>query len=218
MFKKKCNHCDKKLERSSNFCPHCGKPQKDKRKEWGMLGQDDSVRELEQMPNNLLGGDFLNKIMGSAMKMVEKEMQKTMQKPEPNSNFKLYINGKMVDPANIKVTKMTNNKKVPTKTEQIEQPKIRKDFSQKQKEIYSSLPKKTPEVNMRRLAKTIVCEIEVPEVKEITDISINQINKTIEIKAISKENSYFKVIEMAYPIINYNLEEEKIILELKIDE
>ena len=217
MFKKKCNHCKKELEKKFSFCPHCGKSQKDPM-EWGMLGENDSMNELDKLSENMFGGGFLNKMIGSAMKMVEKEMERSMQQdPIQKSNLKLYVNGKRIDPSNIKITKVPKQEFQTQQTsKQINS--IEKKFTQTQKEIYTKLPKQSPKTNLRRLANTIIYEVDVPGVKKVEDVSLVRINKTTEIKAIADKKAYFKVLEMEYPVINYTFKKDKLTLELKIDE
>jgi HSP20 family molecular chaperone IbpA len=217
MFNKKCNHCKKELEKNFSFCPNCGKPQKDPKK-WGMLGQNDFINEFDQISENMFGGNFLNKMVGSAMKMIEKEMEKSIpQSPVQKSNIKLYVNGKRINPSNIKITKVP---KAGVQKQQIQKPinSVEKKFTQKQKELYTKLPKQTPQTNLRRLANTIIYEINLPGVQKVEDVSIVRINKTTEIKALSKKTAYFKVLEMEYPVVNYDLQKNKLILELKIEE
>ncbi len=221
MFNKKCNKCNSKIKKDFDFCPYCGNPQKDSQKKWGMLGRYDRIERGSPMPEDIFSGGFLNKMIGSAIKMIEREMQKTMQEQEtyPNTNFKLFINGRQVNPKNIKIRKVPIEKKASLIKEQKSKEKnMQKIFDEKQKKQYSKLKKKIPETNIRRLANTIIYELEVPEVKSIKDVSIIKRSKTIEIKAIGKNIAYFKVLEVDYPIVNYNLKNKILILELAIKE
>ena len=51
-------------------------------------------------------------------------------------------------------------------------------------------------------------------IKDLEDISIMKINKSIEIKAISKNKGYFKIIPMALQIKDFFLEKNILTLEL----
>ncbi len=216
MFKKKkCQKCNKKISDSFDFCPHCGSSIKNQSEDWGMLGKNDGPNERDNLPNQLFGGisgKMLNKMLGGAVKMLEKEMQKEIQNQnmQPKTNFELFVNGKRIDPKNIKVTRKPIGK-TPTKkqTLQIALP------NEKLKN-FSKLPRKEPETNIRRFSEKVIYEIELPGVKTIKDISITKLENSIEIKAISKEKSYFKSIPINLPITNYNLASEKLILELEI--
>ena len=66
---------------------------------------------------------------------------------------------------------------------------------------------------MRRLSNKVVYEIEIPEVAE-EDVSIIKLENSIEIKAISKDKSYKKLISIDLPIKSYKITNGKLILEL----
>ena len=223
MFEKKCKKCERKLKRSFDFCPHCGSPQKDP-KSYGMLGKDDEL--TERIPENLMGNGLLNNMIGSAMKMIEREMAKTMQEQKPfvneeseeiNPDFKLFINGKRINPENIKVRRVKPRQKL-QKQVRAQAPQIKKMFTLEQKEIFSKMEKETPQTNLRRLSDSIIYEIDMPGVKKITDVSIVKADKTIEVKALAENKAYFKILEVDYPVVGYNLQKEKLILELEIRE
>jgi len=217
MFKKKkCRNCGEKVEEKNKFCSSCGfrlDREIEEKGNWGLLGKDDVVTQIDPFANSLFNGftgNMFNKILGSTMKMFEKEMQRMQSNSvKPRTNFELFINGKRIDPRNIKVTKQPIQKQI-QKRENIKLPlKKLKDFVK--------LPQETPETNIRRLADKVIYEIEVPGVKSIENVSINQVGNSIEIKATSKTKSYFKVINISLPIISYNLEKDKLVLELGVN-
>ena len=77
------------------------------------------------------------------------------------------------------------------------------------------LPRETPTANVRRLGDLVIYEINIPGVKSLKDISISQLENSIEIKAIAKDKAYLKLLPVSLPILNYNLEKDKLILELE---
>jgi HSP20 family molecular chaperone IbpA len=199
--KKKCNSCKERINSNYEFCPHCGNPIKNSRKEWGLLGKDD-VSEDNDSPNFLggLGGNFIGKMIGNAMNMIEREMKKGIKEFEnPRSRVKLIINGKEID--------MNNRKKVKNQ-------KVIKDLSKEKLEKFATLPKQEAKTSIRRLSDKLICEIELPGVKSIEDISVINLESSIEIKALAKDKVYIKRIPMKLPIINYSLTKGKLILEL----
>ncbi len=209
MFKKnKCKKCRSKISRKDNFCPSCGTPIDSKNEDWGMLGKNDSQNIQNQPFNSMLGGisgNMINKMLNSAMKMLEKEMQKEMktQNLKPKTNIRLMINGKEI---NLNNQQKSEN---PKKIKQINLP-------QSKLKNFSKLPRIEPKTNLRRLADKIVYEIELKGVKSIKDISIMKLENSIEIKAITKDKAYFKIIPLNLPIINYNILKEKLILEFGV--
>jgi hypothetical protein len=79
---------------------------------------------------------------------------------------------------------------------------------------FSKLPREEPLTDMRRLSDKIVYEILIPGVKSLKDISINKLENSIEIKAVSKDRAYFKIIPINLGIKGYNLLKGKLVLEL----
>ena len=84
MFKKNhCNRCKKELKKDFEFCPYCGTPQ-NANNNWGMLGRNDFLEAPIQSNDPFsqllpgLNGGILNKMLGNAMKMIEKEFQREM--------------------------------------------------------------------------------------------------------------------------------------------
>ncbi len=98
-----------------------------------------------------------------------------------------------------------------------------KDLPQTSPKKFAGLPKKEPETNIRRLSNKIVYEIKMPDVKSIEDVSITQLESSIEIKALAtpkrkKKYVYSKIIPVNLPIKKYNLLKEKLVLELETQE
>ncbi len=216
MFKKnECEKCRRKISDKYEFCPYCGNSLNEnfKNEDWGMLGKNDFFDEQKQSVNPFFGGGVLGKMLGSAIKMFEKELRREMQASnlQPKTNFELIINGKRVDPKNIRVSRQMIKK--PTRKQPI---KLLQNFSQEQLKRISKLSKKEPSTNIRRFSDKVIYEIDVPGVKEIKDISIIKLENSIEIKAIAKDKYYFKSIPINLPLIDYNLSEGKLVLELGV--
>jgi HSP20 family molecular chaperone IbpA len=165
-----------------------------------------------------IGGKLIEKILNSTIKMVEKEMEKSMKNENKGipSNFELYINGKRIPPEKIKITnqKIGNNQKKNSEINEEEKLK-RVSFSQENKNLFLKLEKKEPSTSIRRLSNKIIYELNVPGVESINDISIIQLENSIEIKAIGKKFGYEKILPVSFPISNYYISEGKLILELK---
>ena len=213
--KKKCSKCKSKINKDFDFCPYCGN-RFDSNEDWGMLGKNDFTQQNQDPFQNIFGGGMLNKMLGSAMKMLEKEMQKEMNKPQeqsrPNSNFELYINGKKINPKNIQVTRQPMNQ---SKRQIQKHPTMpQTEFSEANLKKLAKLPRKEPTTDIKRLADKIIYEIKVPGVKSVNDVSIVQLENSIEVKAISKTKVYSKLIPVSLPIINYKLEKNILVLEL----
>jgi len=139
-------------------------------------------------------------MLGNAFKMLEKEM-KNMEK-DSGANFRLMINGKEIQIGQQKKPKATI-RKIP-----------KREFGKEQLKKISELPKKEPKTNLKRIGDKIIYEIEMPEVKSMNDVLINNLENGIEIKAIGESAVYSKTIPINMPITNQTLSEGKLFLEL----
>ena len=79
---------------------------------------------------------------------------------------------------------------------------------------FAGLLKKEPETNIRRLSNKVVYEIKLPGVKSVKDVSIIQLENSIEIKALADKKVFYKIIPINLPINNYNLSSGILTLEL----
>jgi hypothetical protein len=209
MFKRKeCPRCGKKTNSNNDFCPSCGISLKENtnKGDFGMLGENDFFNEnIQENPFNMIGGGMLGKMLGSAMKMLEKELQKSQKqnvKSVPMSNIELFINGKKISPRNIKVSK-----KSPDQEEKQETKKAipTLEFDSAKTKQFAKLKKKEPSTNVRRFSNKVVYEVKMPGVKSLDDISLIQLESSIEIKSIGRDKAYKKVIAVNLPIMDYSL-------------
>ncbi len=218
MFKKKsCKRCGKKVDNKYDFCPYCGNPINEDKGDWGMLGKNDFI------PSNELGlPKGFNMIFNSLMKNMSKQfnemnkLDKNPKKPIKKNGISISISTSNNGSPKIRVKSFGNNNIQNQAQKQKPQPKknFSKSFSQKNAKKFSSLPREEPKTNIRRFSDKVIYEIEVPDVNSIEDVSITKLENSIEIRAITKDKAYFKLIPINLPITNYNLKEGKLILEL----
>jgi len=200
---KKCNKCQKKMNRDYEFCPYCGSSTN---QNWGMLGKEDSLPSFEDELFNSISGGFLGKMVGGMVRMIEKEMQKEMKRnvKTPSTNFRLMVNGR-----EIPMSKQTR-----IEPKKIELPQLSLGRIKEMKK----LSKKEPETKIRRLSDKVVYEINMPGVESPKDVSITPLENSIEIKAVGRKYAYSKIIPVNMPIINYKIEDNRLILELNSHE
>ena len=225
--KKKCVHCNRKVEKNFEYCPYCA--QSLNKKDYGLLGKNDDAdfgNLLSGNPNGLLGGSFMEKMMSSAFKMIEKEMQKTAVRENENrktkinsnlhTNFELFINGKKVNvPGNIagiQIEEMpkefSENKKSNTKSKI---PRVSEETMQKS----VKLPRREAKTHLTRTSDKVIYEIETPGLVSLNHVLVNKLESSIEIKAYTEKVVYFKTLPVKLPLISYSLKEDKLILEFK---
>ena len=211
MFGKRCQNCDRKIEKNHKFCPFCSYNLCSKDNEdFGFLGRDDFDDDFEDnfdsMFNNM-SSIPINKILKTAMKMTEKMMKDIHEQPKEhysnNMDIQFFVNGKRVFPG----TKIKQQAQKPIK--------IENELTPEKIEKISKLPRKEPKTKMKRLGEKLIYELSVPGVDDINDILINQLENSIEVKAISKNRVYSKNLNLNLPILRYSLNNGNLILELQ---
>jgi rRNA maturation endonuclease Nob1 len=230
MFGEKCVKCGKKISKQHSFCPYCGCNVKREReeKDYGLLGRTD---ELDS-PLDIRMPFGFNRIFSSLIKQIDKqfreldkEMSKEIKKPlEKSPKFKtsgvsISISTGTGKKPEIKVRGFGPEfgevaeeiKDTKTRKTKLLQPEITEEKARK----LAKLPKQEAETTVRRLSNKIVYEINLPRVKSLRDVIINQLENSIEIKAFSEDKVYFKLLPIALPILNYKLQKEKLVIELK---
>lgn len=216
MFKKnKCKNCGERINSKHSFCPSCGfnLNENSKKEDWGMLGKNDSLEESDPFSSSLFGkmtGGIMNKMINSAMKMMEKEMQKDTrnQKDFPKTNFKLMINGKEI-PLN-----QVQQKQIKKQEKKIETKKLPM-FSDEKRKQFQKLKRQEPKTNLKRIGNKVIYEVEIPEVNSLDNISVLRLENSIEIKAIGKNKAYEKIIQISSPMTDYSLLKDNLVLEFK---
>lgn len=222
MFKKKnCNNCGKKVDNKHEFCPYCGSQisnhlkKRQKKGDYGLLGNDDSFA----MEEGLALPRGFNMLMNTLMRNLEKQFSGL------NQNVKTDKNSPKIEKKGIKISISTSIDKQP----QIKIKSFGNDTMKKQESVKSlpslnmsnsslkklrKLPREEASTDIRRFSDRVVYEINLPEVESLENISITKLESSIEIKAVSKEKAYFKLIPVNLPIRDYNFSEGKLVLEL----
>lgn len=209
MFEKKsCKNCKEKVKSSYSFCPNCGYKISQKTKNSGLLGNNDLENSpLESKPGFVSGisDRMLDKMLGSALRLIQKEMSKSMQdiNKMPQPKMRLMINGKEISPQNQNAQKKENNTKF-----------LPINFSKENLEKWKKLEKTEPESNLKRMNDKIQYEIKVPEVNSIKDISIIKLENSLEIKAVGEKKGYLKTIPIDLPLRKFSLLKGILTLEL----
>lgn len=246
--KNKCNNCNRKLKGEYEFCPYCGislKKRKDSKKEWGLLGKNDSINSEEPELKIPKGFNF---VINSLMKNLEKQIRKTEKEIQKEKNldnsekqFKGNKKGVRIDFSNsgtkgpeVKIQSFGIPKElieknlqslgiVPGNLKNQKQKKVfkrklakSKMFSIDKQKKFSKMKKKTPETNIKRLGDSVIYEFSVPGVKNKDDVSVIKLEESIEIKVIGKEVAYSKVLNVNFPILSYDLDKKSETLKLEL--
>ena len=219
--KRKCKKCGEKVNDNYNFCPYCRTPLNDDsdQEDWGLLGKNDFMAPEGPGINFPMG---LNSLFNSLVKTLNKQMKELEQekpvkdeKVEKKGGISISISTSGDKPPEIKVRSFGNMapQNYPgTGPEQEKEKRISLPSSDLRK--FSSLPKKEPETSIRRLSNKVVYEIKLPGVKSLKDLSIMQLENSIEIKALANKKVFSKVIPINLPIKKYGLSKGILTLEL----
>ena len=93
--------------------------------------------------------------------------------------------------------------------------KITNTISKEKLKRFSELPKTEPKSKIKRLSNKIIYELIVPGVDNIEDVLINQLENSVEIKALSKDKVYSKNLNINLPILRYHLVKDNLIIEMQ---
>ena len=216
MFGKKiCRQCGTGVKGKYDFCPYCGNRLEDKKGDFGMLGKNDL---LGNNPEEFRLPPGFNMIFNSLMKNFEKQFKdiggKTEKPEEKKNHISISISAFGNKAPLVKVSSPMG--------QNLEKKKIRTasfdDLSPEQLKKFSKLPKEEPKTNIRRLSNKVFYEVNLPGVKSAKDISILNLEKGIELKAVSAKKAYMKSIPINLPILKYKLSKGKLVLEMDAHE
>ena len=242
MFNKKIKcKCGKKVDKKYNYCPWCStelkkqiKHKEEFEKEIKPMAKNfpfpfslifkELIDQLEVglrdfdsiMENELNENEFV--------KEMEKELEETNSVKTQSKQDSMKLKNEISIPQiNINIRQLDNGQPVvqikqigkgPEK--EIDLPDYKnRILTSDEEERYSKLPRKEPNTKVRRFSDKIVYEISIPGVKNKKDVIINKLQKSIEIRALSKNKVYSKMIPISLPIKKYDFKEGKIFLELK---
>ena len=222
MFKKRCSNCDKKVEREFDFCPYCGKPQTNIKKDYGLLGRDDYSDPFftPNAENFIKTPGIIDKLFGSAinsaMKMFEEELKNRNQEEKrlnnrPKQNLQLYINGKRIP---------LNESENQEEFLENEEENIR--VIKKQPKIYPEtlkssmkLPRKEAKTTLKRFKDRVVYELETPGINSLNNVVVNKLENSIEIKIYTEKTVYIKTLAISLPLLSYSIKQDKVLVEFK---
>ncbi|MEK6840565.1 MAG: hypothetical protein AABX79_01275 [Nanoarchaeota archaeon] len=223
--KKRCGNCGEKIEDKYNYCPYCQAPLKDisEQEDWGLLGKNDAIDPEEiRLPVGLnsLFNSLLKK-MNKQMKDIESQSQREENITKKNGGISISISTSGNKPPEIKVRSFGNVPKFAggefENQEggiQIRNKKEKVKLPASDSGKFAGLPKVEPKTSIRRLSNKITYEIKMPGVKSTKDLSIAQLENSIEIKALANSKVFHKIIPISLPINKYDLSKGILTLEL----
>ncbi|MFH0831289.1 MAG: zinc ribbon domain-containing protein [archaeon] len=240
MFGRKCPQCSKKVSKEFEFCPYCGNVLREENR--GLLddikeieSMDINSSDIEDLTRDIgkqMGFGFIDTFpFNTIVKKLSRDIEKQFKDIDREFAAKKTSGKEQVvreNGAEIKKTTFPGGFSVQIKMGgspesipvQIRDFNVREEhtkdikFNELNREKISKLPRREPEARVRRLTDKITYEILLPGVKSMRNVSVNKLENSIEIKAITKNEAYFKLIPVALPLKKYYLKKEKLIIEL----
>lgn len=223
MFKKrKCGKCRSSVGKDYDFCPYCGNSLEND-EDFGLLGKNDFAPSKTEV-RLPMGFDLIFRSLVKELDKQFKEIDKEIGKEKIKQNSKITKNSGGIsisisssgnEAPRIKVNSYGNIPEFKQKEREIKKQFTTNQLSNEHIKKLSTLPKSEPNTNIRRLSNKLIYEMEMPGVKSINDVSIIQLENSIEIKAIGKDKAYFKLIPLGLPIKSQKLSNGKLLLELE---
>ncbi len=213
MFKTRCPRCNSKISRNFDFCPYCGQQTRNKREPQGLLDEINENMFNIKVP---FGFNSLFKEIEKQFKEMDRSFgyvdEEKIKRLPISSGISINISSNGGQPV-IKVKRFGGGEE----KESIEEKPVKqtRQLTKREEEQLSRLPKTEPETTVRRLTDRIVYEINLPGVSSIKNISVNQLENSIEIRAFGKDKAFFKLIPVSLPLTRYFFKGEKLSLELK---
>lgn len=221
MFKAHCSRCNNKVGKKFDFCPYCGNSMKSREEDSGFFGKNDIQDFDMKLPfgfNMVLKPLMkeLNKQMTELDKEVKKDQIKTNTKSFTSFMIRIDAPGqkpirinKVINGANgLSQIKSFDDRKV-INEKRISLPNIAKNILEKSK----NLPRKEPEISVRRLSDKIIYELNLPGVNDLRKVNMMNLGNSLEVKAVSDKEVFIKNINISSPLTNYYLDEDILILE-----
>ncbi|MEM5798204.1 MAG: zinc ribbon domain-containing protein [Candidatus Aenigmatarchaeota archaeon] len=167
----RCSECGAKIERGWKYCPRCG----------SKLGKDIFTSFFEKIFPNI----------EKEFKQMEKEIEAFDISPffriKPTKGFSIRIVTSSNKPPNVSVKTWGMPK------ESIKQ--VKEEIEQKIPISVAAVETtEEPKAEIKRLDSKIVVELDLPNVKSESDISIQELEQSVEIRAIAGKKAYFKII------------------------
>jgi len=227
MRKKRCPRCGKLIDKGFKYCPYCGAEQERKEPDNVLDSINDDALDFNNDINNDIfsrmfsGG--LGGIIGNLARQIERQMSEfdkhlEKKKESPVNGISISIHTQPGKQPRIDVKSSGNNivktnivKANDRGARMVKNEKIIREFEKKA----GSLPKQEAKSQVKRFSNKIIYEIDLPDVKSKKDIIVRRLPNSIEVKAVSKDKAYFKLIPISLPILGYDLREGKFILSLR---
>lgn len=182
MFRKKCENCGEEIKTGWTFCPNCGDQLKEDSPIFSHESIFDDIDNEFKRIDKMFGSDFFGfpkfdmkmpKGSGGVSVTITSGTGK-----EPKVNVKTSGSYKHLEP------EIKRKLGVKPAIEEVEEEPVKK----------VSKVTEEPETKIKTIGNKQTIQIKLPDVKNLKDIEIKKLEQSLEIKAFSKDKTYFKLI------------------------
>ncbi|MEA3514824.1 MAG: zinc ribbon domain-containing protein [Nanoarchaeota archaeon] len=241
----KCENCGADIDTGWNFCPNCGEEQEKETEAEERRGlfpgfgrympffdMFDSVsgtfRDFDEVrmpgtwseePESEEGASEEDERL-PGVKFSGIDINITNINGKPDVRVKTFGDFKQYEP---EIWEKLGLKKPPEKENRVEVEEKVAQESQEEEQIepVSRKPMKYEEVkgtNIRRLGDSIIYEFDMPGITDLKNVRINKLESSYEIKAFGEDKAYFKLLPIALDLLNYKVEDEKLVIKFSVGE
>ena len=186
----KCSRCGSDIESGWNFCPRCGARRNADPAD--ALGRDIFSRMLDTFKNSFSDFDQMEKVMEKDMETFDLSKfagRKTSFRP-----VRIQITQKAGQPPRVTVNNYKNKARSVGPALRGDEGKIKKprmpSFMRRKVEVTEE-----PDADVRRAGDRLLVDIKMPEVKNREDVTVNDFDSSVEIKALAGKKGYFKIVK-----------------------
>lgn len=182
----RCKNCGTDIDKKWEYCPKCGSKIKTNFLGLGSVFSFNPFKIIKNMENDFK--DLFSREAGEANNF--NELFGDFESPKiRSSGIKIKIsNGEDGNPK-VEVKRFGDGSE--EKKDVKPKPKIKPSLD---KVHDAAKQTKEPVSRMFKNGSNLVIELELPEVKSVSDITVNEFEESIEIRAYAKDTIYFKIL------------------------
>jgi HSP20 family molecular chaperone IbpA len=189
----KCPRCGHDAEKNWKYCPKCGMVLARNGFFSGFFNLD---KMFDRMHRQM---DDVNKMFDKNFEVFDLRPMFREGKPGRNvSGFTVKISriGGKEPKVSVRTFGDVDNKAVQKEVKELAQVSGAGSGTVKQPKRVFPSPRYTeePKTSIRKLESKVVVEIEIPDVKSEEDIQIDELENSVEVKAVAGDKAYFKIL------------------------
>ncbi len=192
----KCNRCGSEIESTWNFCPKCGS--KKGGDPFDDMGRDLFSQVFGKMKNTLPGFSGMEREMEKDIEAIDLSPMFRRQPGEQpkRRGFTVRIRSGTGQKPDVDIKTFGGVRRENVERQIEDRFGVRPEKRTMKIPAIRKIPKKTeePKAEIKRIGDAVAVDISLPGVKGTEDIYINELNSSVEVKAIAGDKAYFKIL------------------------